>query len=440
MKYQLFWKIFIGFFITFLAIVAGLWFIFMIYGMGPKQHIIERTAQEQLNEVSNSLKYGGREAADKVISRWSETEKSRLTITPLTFDKTQRDDGINNELHRVLLLTTSVKGADQQAYQLNYTIKGNPFIKKPSGPLPVPIDMLLLGIIGGILFSAGLAWYVVQPIHRLRWGFDQLAKGKLDVRLQKQMGKRRDEITDLAHDFDQMASQMEHLINSRSQLLHDVSHELRSPLARLNIAIALLQQNPSRMQEMLKRIESETHSMDIMIDELLTLFRVEGGTPQLDDYLDVKSLIYTVAQDAKFEADVLGILIQTNINSVAEIEEVSHILKGNAQLLRRALENVIRNAIRHSSSGQHVEINFSLNTALQYYNISIADRGRGVAEEKLSYMFEPFVRLYSSNDNEGFGLGLAIAYRAVLAHGGAIKAENRESGGLIVTIKLPFNI
>ena len=280
---------------------------------------------------------------------------------------------------------------------------------------------------------------MAQPIHRLKWGFDQLIKGKLDVRLQKTMGKRHDELADLARDFDQMAAHINYLISSRNQLLHDVSHELRSPLARLNVAIALLRQNPARMQEIFERIESESHRLDQMVDELLTLSRVESGVPELDNYLDINNLIYAVVEDAKFEASTSDVMIQSNITHIDDTKKICHIIKGNGQLLRRALENVIRNAIHHSTSGKSVEVNLFSDTLKQCYIISISDRGTGVEEGKLSSIFDPFVRVHPNNSGEGFGLGLAIANRAVLAHGGTIKAENRRGGGLVVTIKLPFD-
>lgn len=362
MKYSLFWKIFIGFFITFFAIIIGLWLVFTFYG--PE-----------------------------------------------------------------LLLGAPPPGVPPHDLHAN----------RPAPHLPVPIHLLLLGMVGGLVFSGGLAWYMVQPIRRLRWGFAQLAEGNLEVRLQKIMGKRHDEIADLARDFDHMAAQMEYFVNSRRQLLHDVSHELRSPLARLNIALALLQQDPSRIPEIIKRIKTETQHLDNMTDELLTLFQAESGGPQLDSYIDLKSLVYTIVQDAEFEASASEIEIKTNVTSINESAEVSHILKGNAQLLRRAIENVVRNAIRHADKGKHIEVNLYSKEKEQCYYIIINDQGPGVPAEKLRYLFEPFIRVHPNTQTDGFGLGLAIAQRAVLIHQGTIKAENRQMIGLTVTIKLPFN-
>jgi two-component system OmpR family sensor kinase len=305
---------------------------------------------------------------------------------------------------------------------------------RPPPKFPIPLNLIILGIIGGLIFSGVLAWYMVQPIHRLRAGFAQLAEGKLNVRLQKIMGKRHDEVADLARDFDYMASQMENYVNSRNQLLHDVSHELRSPLARLNIASALLEQDPTRLPEIIKRIKTETQHLDNMTDELLTLFRAESGAPSLDNYIDLNSLIYTVIQDAEFETRTSGINIQTNIVAINESTPITNLLVGNAQLLHRAIENIVRNAISHAGDKKRIEVNlFSTNGQ---YIITVRDHGHGVPDEKLHHIFESFVRL-QSKQTKGFGLGLAIARRAILVHQGSIKAENHPEGGLLVTIILP---
>ncbi|MFA6060794.1 MAG: ATP-binding protein [Taibaiella sp.] len=306
---------------------------------------------------------------------------------------------------------------------------------RPPPKFPIPLDLVILGILGGLIFSGVLAWYMVQPIQRLRSGFAQLAQGKLNVRLQKIMGNRHDELADLARDFDYMAAQMENYVNSRNQLLHDVSHELRSPLARLNIATALLEQDPTRLPEIIKRIKTETQHLDNMTDELLTLFRAESGSPSLDNYIDLNSLIYTIIQDAEFEAKTSGINIQTNIHAINESASVGNLFVGNAQLLHRAIENIVRNALSHAGNDKRIEVNLSSTNA--QYTITVRDHGHGVPEEKLHHIFESFVRLQSSNPSKGFGLGLAIARRAIFIHQGHIKAENHPEGGLLVTITLP---
>ena len=191
-------------------------------------------------------------------------------------------------------------------------------------------------MVGGLLFAAVLAWYLTKPIRRLRDGFTELAQGRLGVRLKEHMGRRRDELADLARDFDSMAERLQRLITSREHMLHVVSHELRSPLARLHMAVGLAQQDPRRLSTTLERIELEAKRLDEMVGEVLTLARAESGSQQLDDYFDLASLALTVTNDARFEAQPSGVKVETNLGKAPPQEHPT--VKGNAELLRRALE------------------------------------------------------------------------------------------------------
>ncbi len=297
--------------------------------------------------------------------------------------------------------------------------------------------MLAVWGTGGLLFSALLAWYLTHPISRLRTGFDRLAHGDLAVRLKPEMGRRRDEIADLAGDFDTMAERLQQLVRARDQLMHDVSHELRSPLARLNMAIGLARQTPQRMEETLTRIEHETGRLDVLVGELLTLARVESGDPQLDGYFEIEGLVRTVVDDARFEADASGVQVRTNVED-ASGERPRPTVKGNSELLRRAIENIVRNALRFSKRGQTVDVDVDADQAARSYILRIRDEGPGVPPESLQVMFDPFIRVHEVGFGKGYGLGLAIARRTILAHSGSILAENRPEGGLAVTVRLPF--
>jgi two-component system OmpR family sensor kinase len=250
------------------------------------------------------------------------------------------------------------------------------------------------------------------------------------------MGRRRDEIADLARDFDLMADRLQQLVQARDQLLHDVSHELRSPLARLHMAIGLVRQDPQRLETSLARVEAEAKRLDEMVDELLTLSRMEAGAPRLDDFFDPAGLVLAVAGDARFEAQETGVQVETVIDPHRRDEVPT--VKGNAELVRRALENVVRNGLHHSRPGQRVVVGIAPDWTRRCFVIQVADEGPGVEPAALSVMFEPFVQGPGTAERRGFGLGLAIARRAVLAHGGSIEAGNRPEGGLAVTIRLPF--
>ena len=302
----------------------------------------------------------------------------------------------------------------------------------PLSWLNIPPPMLWIGGLGGLLFSILFAWHLTRPMNALRRSFDRVARGDLEVRLWPALRWRRDELTEVAKEFDLMVERLQQLVEGREQLLHDVSHELRSPLARIQMAIGLAEQRPEKASDALARIRLETERMDRMIGELLTLSRAEQGHGLEQSHYDLLALVETVVQDARFEAQQSGV----EIGLEAALEE-GCLLLGHAELVRRAVENVVRNALRFSQSGQMVNVRvLRLGQEMQ---LSIADRGPGVEEGKLAGIFDPFVRIGSPRMGKGYGLGLAIARKAVILQGGTIQARNRAQGGLRVTMTLPLH-
>jgi two-component system OmpR family sensor kinase len=269
------------------------------------------------------------------------------------------------------------------------------------------------------------------PIRRLRAAFGRLAAGELKARLGRAFQNRRDEISDLAGDFDKMAGRLEELVASRDRLLADVSHELRSPLARLQLAIALARQAPEKTSHSLSRIEKEADRLEEMVDELLTLSKLESGGATATEYFYLGEIGALVADDARFEAQQKGVEIVLAPLPRAMREPI---LCGNGKLVSRALENVVRNATRFSRQGQTVTIALDCNDTGA--GVVVTDQGPGVKAEKLDAVFEPFVQAEAANGH-GYGLGLAIAQRAIRAHGGTIAARNGTEKGLVVTIWLP---
>jgi two-component system OmpR family sensor kinase len=248
------------------------------------------------------------------------------------------------------------------------------------------------------------------------------------------MAGRRDEIADLARDVDAMAARLGELVAGRERLLHDVSHELRSPLARLQLAIGLARQDPAHALDALDRVEYEAGRLDAVVRELLTLARAEAGHSVRDAYFDLAVLLGSVVADASYEAEAAGVKIGYSPAAAPEDREPPSVC-GNAELVRWALENVLRNAVRFSPPGETVEVDLQFDPAAAAYLVCIADRGRGVPHAMLPSLLEPFVR--GEDQRSGFGLGLSIAKRAVAAHGGSIEAENRPGGGLRVLVTLP---
>jgi len=277
-----------------------------------------------------------------------------------------------------------------------------------------------------------LAHYLSQPIWQLRTATRRLASGDLDARAGENLGKRSDEIADLVRDFDTMAGKIRELLENQKRLLGDVSHELRSPLARLRVALALSRRNEDEAQRgSHERIEREIEKLDEMIGRILTLSRLESGQLKLSTTeIDLNELVEDVLSDARFEAARTGHSIQFTSDVQVEVN-------ANEELLRSSIENVVRNALYYTAGTEPIHVHLSANNGQA--TLRVRDSGPGVPPESLSSLFEPFYRVDDSRVNitGGTGLGLAIAKRAILAHDGTIVAQNAQPHGLIVDITLP---
>lgn len=288
---------------------------------------------------------------------------------------------------------------------------------------------LIGATLASLLFAGALAWYFARPIRALRSAFEAAARGDLAARFDTAASARRDELSDLGRDFDRMSAQLRALMDGQRRLLHDVSHELRSPLARLQAAIGLAHQQPDQLALSLARIERESVRMDKLVGELLTLSRLEVAATPLTEHVSIAELIADVAADARFEAGARAIAIDLSGAHDAWV-------RGSAELLWRALENVVRNAVKYSPDGGTVEI--ALDVQAEQVVIRVLDRGPGIAEADLQAVFQPFFRANpGAQQVQGHGLGLAIAQRVATAHGGTIGALNRNGGGLVVELALP---
>jgi two-component system OmpR family sensor kinase len=297
-----------------------------------------------------------------------------------------------------------------------------------------PVVLLLFGTLTSLGVSALLARYLARPIRNLRWALDAAAQGRLEARVLPMMGRRRDAIADLGRDFDRMAQRLQTLMSAQRNLLHDVSHELRSPLARLQAAIGLARQNPEKLDMSLDRIEREATRLDYLLGETLTLARLEGGTDAATIVsVDFSDLVASIAEDARFEAEAVNRKVSTQVAD-------DLIVRGRVDLLHRAVENVVRNAIKYTAEGTTVEVMLGRAADPARAVLTVTDCGPGVPQEELTKIFEPFYRAGSRVRTNGFGLGLAIAYRAVVEHGGSILAANVDRrGGLRVQIELPLS-
>ncbi|MDI1243401.1 MAG: ATP-binding protein [bacterium] len=275
-----------------------------------------------------------------------------------------------------------------------------------------------------------LAKYLASPIGKLRMATQRFADGDLSTRVADQLGGRRDELASLAKDFDLMAERIEGLVTSQQRLSRDVSHELRSPLARMNVALEIAKQRSNGdTSTFFQRIEIESQRLNGMISRLLTLSKLESGSKDFDQReLNLRSLVEQVAADADFEANAKN-------RSVNIVRADDCRVVGSDSLIRSAVENVLRNAIRYTKEGTAVEV--SLANTNGKATVLIVDHGEGVPESELANLFRPFYRVGEARDrgSGGTGLGLAIAQQAILAHDGKISAKN-QSDGLAVEIVL----
>lgn len=296
---------------------------------------------------------------------------------------------------------------------------------------PIPVVPLVSGLLAMLVVGVAVAWYLSIPLRHLRRGLRDVAQGRFDTRVAPLLRGRRDELTEVAEDFDRMARQLQQVTQSRRELLHDISHELRSPLARMQAAIGLLRQDAEQVPAMIDRIERESGRMDALIEELLTLHRLEAAPESWAlETIDVLDLLHAVTEDADFEARAT----QREVRIAGPGEFVARV---RGELLYRAFENVIRNAVKYTAAGTSVEVVARIDSAGDQLVVTVADRGPGVPEEFCGLMFEPFTRLANSAPVLGVGLGLAIARRALVVHGGTIAVAAREDGGLIMTLRVP---
>lgn len=292
----------------------------------------------------------------------------------------------------------------------------------------------VLAVAGGFCFV--LARHIANPIERLRSVTRRIASQQLHTRVDESILNRKDEIADLGRDFDRMAERIEHLVTAQRLLLGDVSHALRSPLARLNVALGLARQHsePSTSKH-LDRIELETDRLNALIGQLLTMARVDSGV-DLDrqTVFDLAAVVDEVATDADYEARSRQCAVQFDRRRVCRVQ-------GAREMLRGAIENVVRNAVRHTADKTTVEISTDWNDAGgKRAVIQIRDHGPGIPTDAVNTLFTPFRRHTNGGrqSHDGTGLGLAITRRAFEVHGGTATAENAMGGGFLVTLELPM--
>ncbi|NLG77941.1 MAG: HAMP domain-containing protein [Xanthomonadaceae bacterium] len=328
-----------------------------------------------------------------------------------------------------LLLTPLFTDRDGTVYSL--------MISGPSWPMNMlnATDVRIVVLAFALLTSAFVCWwiarYVSKPVERLQSSARSIAAGNLEARVGTEFSRRKDELGVLARDFDAMADHVRALIASKEDLLRGMSHELRSPLARLRVALGLARRSGEDLARQLDRIELETERLDTLIGQMLQLSQLRAAEPvHTREPVDVATLLGEVVEDARLEASAVN-------KRVDWVPSAGIIVDGEQRLLRSAIENVLRNAIRFADTGTAVMVKLRFEHGRA--TILIEDRGPGVPPAELDNIFEPFYRVAASRDRDsgGTGLGLAITWRVVALHGGQVVARNASGGGLIVQIELP---
>ncbi len=445
---RLFWKIFLWFWITLTLISVSVFVGTSLYLQGQNEDERRRfKPSNQVRVVQQVIRFSGVEAARALLQGRESNKRLRRRVYVVNESDV---DILGRSIDASLLKgskSLTVLAPDGKKFRIiakpRNALNQKRARKRPHFYVRMleqtiqRVGLLWLGIALALssLVCFWLAWYLTNPIRKLQHAAQQISRGNLDTRVSHLIGNRRDEIADLGRDFDDMAEHLQKLINNQKQLLSDVSHELRSPLARLQVAVGLARKKGNKETESdLLRIEQETERLDDLVGQSLTLSRLDAGADYpSNDYIDIAALLEKIIDDCDFEA--------TNQHKKVTFEYTqSWTIKANAELLHRAIENVIRNAIHYTVVNSTVEVKLSKKANVDEFIISVCDQGAGIPESKLVHLFEPFVRLSSARDRDsgGYGLGLAIAKRAINFHQGEIKAINRSAQGLRVEITLPI--
>lgn len=449
--HRLFWKIFLSFWLTLIIFAALLMFAASSY----LEHI--RTQQDigsmrtRLSEYFHQGQTVAKQRGVAGLKEWLDRLDHSEAI-PIFLINEAGKDLLEREIPADIIARLDrrrehtergerkrpshqqpIRLPDGSSYRMIPDFQSITLLRILQRPRVIGLPMAVAALVSALICLL-LSRYLTFPLERLRRATQHIAAGDLTQRVVPSMGNRRDEIADLAGAFDKMAERLEKVFGAQRQLLSDASHELRSPLARLQVALGLARQRSNGQAEKeLDRIELEIERLNELIGQLLALSRLEAGVDAAHiDQVDIRELLEGLIEDAQFEADSRGCQVKLQ-------KAFPAMVKANAMLLHSAIENVIRNAIKYTKQDTAVEISM-LEDAENPDSIiiQVRDHGPGAPEEMLPHLFEPFVRVEEARDrlSGGHGLGLAIAERAVRLYGGEIMARNEPHEGLSIYIRL----
>jgi two-component system, OmpR family, sensor histidine kinase CpxA len=455
---KLYWKIFLWFWLAMVVVSVALATSVYVTRSGSQEarfkklmdsllslqaryvaEIYEARGVNALSDYLANLEEGGKDHAALYDAGGSNLLKNSLPQrlpAPLLQALQDQETHLDDRNGQRMMTSRSTTGPSGKSYIFVAAHGPPPFWNIIDGGLRTKVLRISAVVLAVALVCMVLAHYITAPILHLQNVSRRIATGDLDARVSANYGRRHDEIADLGRDFNTMAEQIQVLLHSQRQLLQAISHEIRSPLSRLTIAVGLAKDNIApATDELLERIETEAGRMDQMLAQLLTLARLDGGENHFQkSKADLSFLLSEIVSDANFEACAKKCRIL-----LSKVEPC--VVEANYSLLRSALENVIRNAVRYTPESSEVEIDLRLvrNLPQPCAVIHVTDQGPGVPENELELIFQPFYRVASAREREtgGVGLGLAITERGVRFSKGTVRAQNRPGGGLDVEIRLP---
>lgn len=437
---RLFWKLFLTLWLTVIVFAVTIGLISDSLARKAARDADNTRWRPEISQVSRKvatvLRTEGETAARNIIAALPNMVRNHVYLV----------DNHNNEIlgrerllkklraRRVQTRTHAVNSASGKTFQLIQVRRIPPQAILATGPQGTLLRLLAAALISAVV-SFFLARYLTSPLERLRKASRQLAEGDLSTRVGGELVERKDEIGALAADFDTMAAQLQKMQQANRRLLRDVSHELRSPLARLRVALELARNKDSNtLQAELDRIELEGERLDELVGEVLRLLReTSDSSPLQKEPVNLVALLADLQDDVNFETAAED--CRVTMQAPEQLE-----LMANRELLLRAFENLLRNASRYTDPSKGVEVTITERSEHNDCVILIRDYGEGVPATELDKIFEPFYRVHEARDRHtgGHGLGLAIAKAAIQRHGGEIKAENVDRQGLLITVTLPL--
>ncbi len=454
--HRLFVKIFSWFWVTALVIIGIIFVGRRVIDLRPieSSSMYASVASMLAAEAARAYESGGPAGFTRFASSLAGDHKSQLFLLD-EFNK----DVLSRAISRETLRLASEAGKDQlvtkyiplyervAAYKF-VSSSGRPYtlvLYEHSAPLNLTGVLLSAGIpfLLGLLFVVTvlcfwLAYHIAAPIHNIQSAARRVAQGDLSARVPHAVSLRRDELAALAMDFDSMVERIETLIRTQRNLLTSVSHELRSPLARLNVSLALMRKHtPQEAFDICERMERDIARIDALIEQLLTLSRLEAGLSLGErENVNFTLLVQEVVADGNFEAQSLGKSVSLESSSPVVLETADSLA------LRSACENIVRNAIHFTRPGTEVNVALGIDNAAssRHVFLTVRDQGPGVPKDALQNIFSPFFRINGpGRRKEGNGLGLAIALEAIRLHHGSITASNLNPEGLEISVRLPVS-